>query len=448
MIRADVWGRLAEIARDVLAAIPGATFAEDQPFRLTSIAFARPEDADARAAIASAMRAAGADVTDNNLWVLGWLGGYDKLAMTRRVLATSYGVDIEAERDAVLYVGDSINDAPMFGFFRHTVGVSTVTRDLPQIPTPPTWISEGPGGDGFVEAADAVLMARNCKAPAGKLLAPLGRSGPRTRNCDPLQPRLPAGPTTGYADSRHSHVDAMARAIEHAPQPASQKSPRLARSEQGLPPHEKGGCPRYACSLTASRSIAETIEESRAAARRIADRYLASMQFHHFLGDREAQARADAFFALTPEWFEYFLAICGLYAVAVIDYLDARIIADPDDDRSALRLGANGVVHEIRYYRFERASITAREWPPVVRFKLNMFSAADHETRPRCDHVPDDVDDVYRFVYRRLTFSQSGRDERLLDDRLEVAGVLLEIAVEGGLPRILQSRSEQGDGRA
>lgn len=166
--RADVWGRLAEIARDVLAAIPGATFAEDQPFRLTSIAFARPEDADARAAIASAMRAAGADVTDNNLWVLGWLGGYDKLAMTRRVLATSYGVDIDVERDAVLYVGDSINDAPMFGFFRHTVGVSTVTRDLPQIPAPPTWISEGPGGDGFVEAADAVLMARNLQSARGQ----------------------------------------------------------------------------------------------------------------------------------------------------------------------------------------------------------------------------------------------------------------------------------------
>ncbi|MBG0808297.1 HAD family hydrolase, partial [Methylosinus sp. H3A] len=103
--RPAVSDRLAEIAQYVLAAIPGATFAEDQPFRLTSIAFARPEDADARAAISSAIRAAGADVTDNNLWVLGWLGGYDKLAMTRRVLATSYGVDIEAERDAVLYVG-------------------------------------------------------------------------------------------------------------------------------------------------------------------------------------------------------------------------------------------------------------------------------------------------------------------------------------------------------
>lgn len=155
--------RLDEIARQVREAVPLATFADDQPFRLTSIAFARPDEIDARTAIASALRASGADATDNNLWVLGWLGGYDKLAMARRVLAERYGVDIDAAVDTVLYVGDSINDAPMFDFFRHTVGVSTVVSDLPQIPTPPNWITEGPGGDGFVEAAEAVLQARMAK---------------------------------------------------------------------------------------------------------------------------------------------------------------------------------------------------------------------------------------------------------------------------------------------
>jgi 3-deoxy-D-manno-octulosonate 8-phosphate phosphatase KdsC-like HAD superfamily phosphatase len=99
-------------------------------------------------------------VTVNNLWVLGWLGGYDKLSMTRRILADRYRVDIDADRDVVLYVGDSINDAPMFSFFRHTVGVSTVKRYLPKIPTPPNWIAAGPGGAGFVEAADAVISSR------------------------------------------------------------------------------------------------------------------------------------------------------------------------------------------------------------------------------------------------------------------------------------------------
>ncbi len=152
--------RLAEIGQQVRDAVPQAVFAEDQSFRLTSLAFAQPDDVSIRAAIITALRNAGADVTVNNLWVLGWLGGYDKLAMTRRVMAEAYGVDIDAEPDTVLYVGDSTNDAPMFSFFRHTVGVSTVTRYLSEIPVPPNWIAAGPGGAGFVEAADAVIRSR------------------------------------------------------------------------------------------------------------------------------------------------------------------------------------------------------------------------------------------------------------------------------------------------
>lgn len=160
--RAGVFAQLLRIA-DQVAAETGAVFAEDQPFRLTSIAFAQPDDAGARAAIVAALAAAGADVTVNNLWVLGWRGGYDKLAMARRVLRDSYGVDGEAARAQVLYVGDSVNDAPMFGYFPHAVGVSTVTRYLDQIPAAPTWIAQGPGGAGFVEAADAVLRARGAR---------------------------------------------------------------------------------------------------------------------------------------------------------------------------------------------------------------------------------------------------------------------------------------------
>jgi HAD superfamily hydrolase (TIGR01484 family) len=155
-----VSARLAENGQHVLDTVPGAYFAEDQPFRLTSLAFAQPDDVNTRAAIISCLRQAGADVTVNNLWVLGWLGGYDKLTMTRRAMAETYGIDIDADRDAVLYVGDSTNDAPMFSFFRHTVGVSTVTRYLSEIPVPPSWIAAGPGGAGFVEAADAVIRSR------------------------------------------------------------------------------------------------------------------------------------------------------------------------------------------------------------------------------------------------------------------------------------------------
>ncbi|WGD30543.1 HAD-IIB family hydrolase [Ancylobacter sp. WKF20] len=158
--RSSVTRDLARIGEHVRARLPGAIFADDQPFRLTSLAFTQPAEDEARAALVECLREAGATTTVNNLWVLGWIGAYDKLAMARRVLAQAHGLDIAADNEAVLYVGDSTNDAPMFGFFRQSVGVSTVTRYLHEIPTPPAWITEGPGGSGFVEAADAVIRAR------------------------------------------------------------------------------------------------------------------------------------------------------------------------------------------------------------------------------------------------------------------------------------------------
>lgn len=157
---AAISARLKTIAEAVIEKLPEARFAEDQPFRLTSIAFARTGDSAFDEQLVSALREAGADVTTNNLWVLGWLGGYDKLSMARRILAEQYGVDINRDRESILYSGDSTNDAPMFEFFKHTVGVSTVRQYLDQIPVPPRWITDGPGGAGFVEAAEAVISAR------------------------------------------------------------------------------------------------------------------------------------------------------------------------------------------------------------------------------------------------------------------------------------------------
>ncbi|MEM5294531.1 HAD-IIB family hydrolase [Burkholderia sp. JPY481] len=155
--------QLKSIARVIEKAVPEAQEADDQVFRLTSLAYhCTGTDVDHR--IVDALRQAGANATINNLWVLGWLGGYDKLTMSLRVLASTYSIDTEAARELVAYSGDSTNDAPMFEFFKHTAGVSTVTDYLPQLPTPPRWITRGPGGAGFVEFANAILQSVSTSA--------------------------------------------------------------------------------------------------------------------------------------------------------------------------------------------------------------------------------------------------------------------------------------------
>lgn len=145
----------------IQAHLPWARLAADQDFRQTSVAFELPREKSRRQALSDALSNAGAEHTVNNLWALGWFGGYDKLAMARRVLHQVYGLGAEQSLDKVFYSGDSLNDAPMFEFFRHTMGVSTVRDCLHQLPKAPEWISVGPGGAGFVEAAEAILACQH-----------------------------------------------------------------------------------------------------------------------------------------------------------------------------------------------------------------------------------------------------------------------------------------------
>jgi HAD superfamily hydrolase (TIGR01484 family) len=162
--RARSMTRLANIAGRILTAIPKAMAASDQPYRETTWAIETTETGEHRAAIAdwiaSAWRASGAQCTINSLWVLGWLGDFDKLAMSLRMAAELFAVELAADRDAVIYVGDSLNDEPMFGFFPNSVGVSTVALYLDRLKTPPQWVTNGPGGAGFVEVAEALLAQR------------------------------------------------------------------------------------------------------------------------------------------------------------------------------------------------------------------------------------------------------------------------------------------------
>jgi HAD superfamily hydrolase (TIGR01484 family) len=150
--------RLEHLAAEIAAGVPGSRLAPDQRYRETTLAFERGRG-DA-AAILARFVAAGAHAVINSLWVLGWFGDFDKLEMARRILRELFSLDIAAEADAVLYVGDSPNDAPMFGFFENSVGVASVTQFLPGLAAPPRWVTRGGGGAGFVEVADALLAAR------------------------------------------------------------------------------------------------------------------------------------------------------------------------------------------------------------------------------------------------------------------------------------------------
>lgn len=156
---------LREIAARALAAVPRAALAVDRHRRETDIAIdwaerIAPLARDEVDAIVAVLRAEGLSTAVSSIHIHGWYGEHDKLATTQRLFAAAFGIDLRAERGRYTYVGDAPNDAPMFAFFPHAVGVANLRRFLDRIETPPAYITTGEAGAGFRELADLLLAAR------------------------------------------------------------------------------------------------------------------------------------------------------------------------------------------------------------------------------------------------------------------------------------------------
>jgi len=153
--------RLAEIGRAIVVAIPGCAIAADQAYRETDLAIDYCEDVpplplETAERIAELMRQGGLHAKVSSIHVNGWFGAYDKLAMTRELFRTAFGIDLDRQRDAVIYVGDSPNDAPMFDFFPKSVGVANVRR-FPGVR--PNYVTVAASGAGFAEVVLHLLRA-------------------------------------------------------------------------------------------------------------------------------------------------------------------------------------------------------------------------------------------------------------------------------------------------
>ncbi len=157
--------RLEAIARRILSEVRGSAIASDQPYREADLAIDFREDVpelprEAVARIVAIMEAEGLTAKVSSIHVNGWFGGYDKLSTTRLMLAEDFAIDADAARETLVFVGDSPNDQPMFGFFPNAVGVANV-RDMADLMTVlPAWVTPSRGSAGFAELAEAILAAR------------------------------------------------------------------------------------------------------------------------------------------------------------------------------------------------------------------------------------------------------------------------------------------------
>jgi len=157
--------RFDRIRRRIAQEVPGAAISADQPFRLADLAIDFCEDVPPLpdgdvARIAAIFAEEGAEAKVSSIHVNGWFGRYDKLTTSRRFAEDILGLDIDARNPAVVFVGDSPNDVPMFGFFDNSCGVANVEAFRGRLDAEPAWIADREGGAGFRRIADHILKLR------------------------------------------------------------------------------------------------------------------------------------------------------------------------------------------------------------------------------------------------------------------------------------------------
>ena len=159
---ADRRHRLHAIGERILREVPGSAWASDQAYRFADIAIDFCEDVPRLPAadierIVEVMHEEGLTAKVSSIHVNGWFGAYDKLGMTRTLLAEAFKIDLDGERDNFVFVGDSPNDAPMFEFFPLSVGVQNVVDFALKLEQQPKFVTSLRSGGGFAEVVRRLI---------------------------------------------------------------------------------------------------------------------------------------------------------------------------------------------------------------------------------------------------------------------------------------------------
>jgi HAD superfamily hydrolase (TIGR01484 family) len=163
--RASDRARLRAIGERILCEVPGTAWASDQLYRESDIAIDFCEDVRRLPQaeidrIVALMRAEGMTAKVSSIHVNGWFGAYDKLGMTRTLMREAFAIDLDADNERFIFIGDSPNDSPMFAFFPLSVGVANVRGFAGRLDAEPKFVAERKSGEGFVELAERLLDAR------------------------------------------------------------------------------------------------------------------------------------------------------------------------------------------------------------------------------------------------------------------------------------------------
>lgn len=156
--------RMAAIAAEIEATVPGVTRARDSAGRETDLAFDYAEFArhspETVQRVLALLQRHGMQTTVSSIHVHGCFGEFHKWNGACWIARELWGRDLAAELDDWVFVGDSGNDQPMFRHFKHSVGVANIAHCAAGLTHLPGYITPSERGAGFAEVARALLEAR------------------------------------------------------------------------------------------------------------------------------------------------------------------------------------------------------------------------------------------------------------------------------------------------
>ena len=153
--------RFADLTAQVQRAVPGVVVSADQAYRICDLAIDFAEDVVTEGLptadrVAALLREAGMHVKISSIHVNAWFGEHDKLT-TALKMADAFGIGDQALAREHVYLGDSPNDAPMFGFFERSVGVANVLDYGGRIDPMPAYVCDRRAAAGFAQALAHLL---------------------------------------------------------------------------------------------------------------------------------------------------------------------------------------------------------------------------------------------------------------------------------------------------
>lgn len=152
--------RMNDIAVDVMHRVPGARLSSDSKYREVDLAIDWNEEVslakeDAEACV-QLIRKAGMSAVRSSVHVNFGPPHFDKLSACMTVVRQVIGGDAN-DLSPYVYVGDALNDAPMFGGFPTSVGVANIKQWWDELAFKPAFLTERPEGAGLRELVSHLL---------------------------------------------------------------------------------------------------------------------------------------------------------------------------------------------------------------------------------------------------------------------------------------------------